>query len=161
MHSFDIGKFEEVQADDHANVSFYDTKTTAWISASGKASISTDKARIKGVYPRQMSRPCLEMPVWLTFSPSLAYLLIEIWNPIVSAWFGDLKDGVHDGSADDPRVQLLVVEPESLRVWVQQQTSIGQLANIVTSAVTGKTANPGALRTITKAELDSVRSQYQ
>lgn len=61
----------------------------------------------------------------------------EIFNPLVSAWFGDLGDGVHDGSAEDPRVELIVIEPTEIRYWKATQTKIGQLANVVTSAVTG------------------------
>ena len=34
---------------------------------------------------------------------------VDVFSPVSSAWFGDLKDGVHDGSANDPRVQLISV----------------------------------------------------
>jgi hypothetical protein len=56
---------------------------------------------------------------------------------MVSAWFGDLGDGVHDGTAADPRVELIVVEPTEIRYWKKTQTNLGQLANVVVSAATG------------------------
>lgn len=62
----------------------------------------------------------------------------EIFNPMVSAWFGDLGDGVHDGTAEDPRVELIVVEPTEIRYWKKTQTNVGQLVNVAVSAVTGK-----------------------
>lgn len=67
----------------------------------------------------------------------LGYVSTEIFNPMVSAWFGDLGDGVHDGTATDPRVELIVVEPTEIRYWKKTQTNLGQLANVVVSAATG------------------------
>jgi general stress protein 26 len=42
------GKFGEVDAHQEVNVSFYDKSSTDWISVSGNAHASSDKARIKG-----------------------------------------------------------------------------------------------------------------
>ncbi|KAL7010086.1 hypothetical protein EMMF5_000105 [Cystobasidiomycetes sp. EMM_F5] len=97
--------------------------STNWISVAGEAKITNDVERIK-----------------------------QIWNPLTASWFGKL-DEKHDGSPTDPRVQLITVEPSEIRYWYKTQTSIGQLVNVVYSAATGKTANPGYLRTLTKSEL--------
>jgi hypothetical protein len=59
---------------------------------------------------------------------------------MVSAWFGDLGDGVHTGGPEDPRVELIVVEPEEIRYWKKTQTSVGQLVNVAVSAATGRFA---------------------
>jgi len=124
------GKFDEIEhsEDSKVNVSIYDKSSTNWVSVAGNVKINTDKARIH-----------------------------EVFSPATAAWFGDLKDGVHDGTADDPRVQLIEVIPYEIRYWYQTQTTVGALANIATSAVTGKVANPGYLRSLTKAELEQTK----
>lgn len=121
------GKTTDIQEDGHANVSFFDPSSTSWVSVAGKAKLSQDRERIK-----------------------------KLFNPIVSAWFGDLGDGKHDGSAEDPRVALIVVEPSEIRYWAAQRTKVGQLVEVVSSAVTGNTAAPGKLRTISAEELKSL-----
>lgn len=40
-------KFEEIENDSHVNVSFYDEKSTDWVSYSGVAKISQDKTKIE------------------------------------------------------------------------------------------------------------------
>ena len=74
-------KFKDIEAAKEVNVSFQDTKTQDWISVSGTATTSNSDPRIK-----------------------------EIWSRGAAAWFGDLGDGVHDGSADDPRMSLIEVK---------------------------------------------------
>lgn len=66
------------------------SRTTDWLSVAGKARISDDRERIK-----------------------------ETFSSLTSSWFGDLGDGVHDGSANDPRVQLIVVSEPA---WVSLAT---------------------------------------
>jgi len=70
-----------------------------------------------------------------------------------SAWFGDLKDGVHKGDANDPRVSIIQVIPDEIRYWYSTKGKIGRAAEIGVHAITGKTATPGELRTITKDEV--------
>jgi len=123
------GKFDEMEHDKKVNISVYDSSSTNWISVAGKASITADESRIK-----------------------------EVWNPAVSAWFGDLGDGTHTGQPGDPRIQLIKVEPYEIRYWYMTRTQVGQLVDIAFSAVTGQTANPGVLRTLSKSELDQVKS---
>ncbi|KAG8980188.1 hypothetical protein FRB90_007768 [Tulasnella sp. 427] len=72
---------------------------------------------------------------------------------MVSAWFGDLGDGIHKGNKDDPRVCIIEVIPDSIRYWWSTKTKVGQSIEIMTSAVTGKVASPGELRTITRDEI--------
>merc|ERR1712225_97941 len=102
------GKFDELQQSEKVNIAVYDTNSTNWISVAGDASTSTDQSRIE-----------------------------EIFNPAISAWFGDLGDGKHTGKPGDPRIQLI---------------------NVAVSAVTGQTANPGVLRNISQSELQQARN---
>lgn len=70
-----------------------------------------------------------------------------------SAYFGDLKDGVHKGDVDDPRVSIIEVVPEEIRYWVATANSVSHAAQVALSTVTGKTPNIGELRTITLPEV--------
>jgi hypothetical protein len=71
----------------------------------------------------------------------------------VAAFFGDLEDGVHKGDESDPRVVAIEVVPDEIRYWVSKGSKIGRAVDIAVGAVTGKTAAPGELRTISKAEI--------
>ncbi|KAK7685149.1 hypothetical protein QCA50_011512 [Cerrena zonata] len=117
-------KFEEIQNDSHVNVSFYDEKSTNWASYCGIARISQDKDKIS-----------------------------KYWSSTISAWFGDLGDGIHKGDQNDPRVAIIEVVPDSIRYWVATSNKVGRAVDIAVGAVTGKTAAPGELRTIAKDEI--------
>ncbi|KAF9010667.1 hypothetical protein BDQ17DRAFT_1397328 [Cyathus striatus] len=106
-------KFDEIQNDSHVNVSFYDTNTTNWASFSGKAKVTTDHETVK-----------------------------KYWSSSTAAWFGDLKDGVHKGDANDPRVAVIEVVPDEIRYWITTKSKIGRATSV-----------PGELRTITKDEI--------
>jgi hypothetical protein len=71
----------------------------------------------------------------------------------MSAWFGDLKDGVHKGDANDPRVSIIQVIPDEIRYWYSTKGRISRAVVVSVSTMTGKTATPGELRTITKDEV--------
>lgn len=75
-------KFKDIEANKEVNVSFQDTKSQDWISVSGTATTASNSdPRIK-----------------------------EVWSRGAAAWFGDVGDGVHDGSAEDPRMSLIEVK---------------------------------------------------
>ncbi|KAF7361934.1 hypothetical protein MVEN_00538400 [Mycena venus] len=118
------GKFDEIKNDSHVNVSFCDTNKTSWASYSGIAKVSQDKQ-----------------------------LIHKHWHSSMSAYFGDLKDGVHHGSADDPRVSVIEVVPQEIRYWVATKGSIARAADAAISKVTGNASAPGEMRTITQAEI--------
>lgn len=64
------------------NITFHDSSSQDWISITGEAvTASSDDPRIK-----------------------------QIYSKIVSAWFGDLGDGIHTGGPEDPRMSLIEVK---------------------------------------------------
>ncbi|KAF7368470.1 hypothetical protein MVEN_00170200 [Mycena venus] len=95
-------KFSEIKHDAHVNVSFCDSKTNSWASYSGIAKASQDKEIIRKHF-------------------SLASM---------SPYFGDLKDGVHKGDAEDPRVSIIEVVPSEIRYWVTYSNSHLGLPNV-------------------------------
>ncbi|KAI0930165.1 hypothetical protein AcV5_006949 [Taiwanofungus camphoratus] len=117
-------KFDEIQNDAHVNVSFYDESSTNWASYSGVAKISQDKQNIA-----------------------------RHWSSATAAWFGDLGDGVHKGDQNDPRVALIEVIPAEIRYWVATRGALGRAVDVAVSAISGKGAAPGELRTITRDEI--------
>jgi len=117
-------KFEEIKNDSHVNVSFCDTNSTSWASYSGTAKVSQNKELIR-----------------------------KHFSSAVAAYFGDLKDGVHKGDAEDPRISVIEVVPDEIRYFVATKGSIALAADIAISKVTGNTASPGELRTITHTEI--------
>ncbi|TFK54452.1 hypothetical protein OE88DRAFT_1655122 [Heliocybe sulcata] len=118
-------KFDELQNDSHVNVSFYDSKTTDWVSVAGTAKISQDKALIK-----------------------------KHWSSLIAAYFGDLKDGVHKGNEDDPRVSVIEVIPTDIRYWKSKESSITRTLENAIDAATGRVSVPGELIQITKQEIE-------
>lgn len=75
----------------------------------------------------------------------------------LSAWFGDLKDGIHKGDEHDPRVAVIEVIPEEIRYWVSTKGSVGRTLETGISAVTGSVSVPGELRTITSSEVSATK----
>lgn len=74
-------KFDDLKHSSIANLYFHSSKQD-WISVTGEAVVaSNEDARIK-----------------------------ELYSKTVSAWFGDLGDGVHTGGPEDPRMKLIEVQ---------------------------------------------------
>jgi general stress protein 26 len=80
----------------------------------------------------------------------------KLYSPMIKAWFGDKGDGIHTGGPEDPRMAILEVRPDEIRHYYQQRSSIGVLGEVVAATITGNTASPGSIRTITKEELATV-----
>lgn len=72
-------KVRDLESDPHLNLSYYKDATREWISVSGVATISRDRAKIRELYAAD-------------------------WK----AWFADEGDPRH-GTADDPRIVLIGV----------------------------------------------------
>ena len=79
-------KFEDIETNVVTNLYFQDSSNQDWISVTGNTITSSNEdPRIK-----------------------------EIYNKYVAAWFGDLKDGVHNGGPEDPRMKLIEVQPKCM-----------------------------------------------
>ena len=129
-----------------------------------------------------MSRSCLPLTIFTSYSPSriipaghfLCFdyphppspapprfasrnadkeLVKKLYNPSLKAWFGDKGDGVHTGDATDPRMAVIEVKVDEIRHFHQVKTKIGTAVDVVASAITGNTAQPGEVRTITGEEI--------
>jgi len=73
----DTPKIREIESDAHVNLSYYKDRTREWVSVSGIATLSRDRAKIR-----------------------------ELWAPDWAMWFPKGNDPRH-GTADDPRLVLI------------------------------------------------------
>jgi len=122
-------KIQDIAEDKEVQITFQDTKTQDWISISGTATTATnDDPRIK-----------------------------ELYSPGVSAWFGDLKDGVHDGTWKDPRMSLIEVQSKFIVYWKKETSSLGFLKEVGTAALTGSVAQTGLLRELSEQDITKER----
>jgi general stress protein 26 len=80
-------KFEELAFDPHVNVSYFRDRTREWVSVSGKALLTQDRDLIRGLYK----------PDW------------KLWLPQQGE-----PAGKYNGSVDDPRIALILVEAQSV-----------------------------------------------
>ncbi len=71
----------------------------------------------------------------------------------MAAYFGDLKDGVHKGDQSDPRISVIEVVPDEVRLWVATKGVVGRAIENAVSNVTSGVSTPGDLITIGKAEV--------
>ncbi|EXJ89533.1 hypothetical protein A1O3_02600 [Capronia epimyces CBS 606.96] len=122
-------KFEDIAKNKEVQITIQDSKTQDWISIAGTVTTaSNDDPRIK-----------------------------ELYSPGVSAWFGDLKDGVHDGTANDPRMALIEVQSKYIVYWKKETSSLGFLKEVGTAALTGSVAQTGVLRELMEEDISRER----
>jgi general stress protein 26 len=122
-------KFEDISQNKEVQVTFQDDKSQDWVSVSGTAtSTANDDPRIK-----------------------------ELYSSFVSAWFGDLKDGVHDGTWKDPRMALIEVKSNYIVHWKKNVSSLGFFKEVGQAAFTGSVAQTGDHREFSKEEIEKER----
>ena len=123
-------KFTDISENSTAQITFQDSSTQNWISITGKVTTADNKdPRIK-----------------------------EVFSKAASAWFGDLGDGVHNGTAEDPRVTLIEFKASYITYWKTESTKIGYLKEVAQAAITGQVAQTGVTREMNEAEIEKARS---
>jgi general stress protein 26 len=122
-------KFSDLDGNKEVQITFQDSKTQDWISVSGTA-VTTDNSdpRIK-----------------------------EVWSKGAAAWFGDLGDGKHDASADDPRMTLIEIKSKYVAYYLTEVGLLGYAKEVVGAAVTGGVANTGKIRELSEQDLEQAR----
>lgn len=123
-------KFQDLDQNKEVQITFQDLKTQDWVSISGKAT-TTDNSdpRIK-----------------------------DVWSRGASAWFGDLGDGVHDGTASDPRMTLIEIKANYISYYKAEVGMLGYAKEVIGANITGGVANTGKLRELSQQDLEKARS---
>lgn len=124
-------KFEDIKNSSDALVTFQNSSSQDWVSVNGNVTVtSNDDPRIK-----------------------------ELYTPILSAWFGDLGNGVHTGKPEDPRIALIEVKAKYITYWLSQVTSLGFLKEVGLATLTGKVADTGVQRELNEDDIKAARER--
>jgi general stress protein 26 len=153
------GKTDDLQSDSHVNLAFLDS-AGSWASISGTASVITDRS-----------------------------VVTKYYTPALKTWVGDLGDGKHDGSENDPRIGVIKVKAVTATYAIADGTAIGRGIEMVSwsplfskfaspaptlnyielntdtclqvkGAVTGEAAQVNKLREINEQEISQWRSSH-
>ena len=116
----DTQKLRDLAADPHVNLSYYKDRTREWISVSGIASITRDRARIHELYAAD-------------------------WK----VWFPKEGDPRH-GTADDPRMVLIGVDVHAATFLEVDKPQPVVLFEIVKGWLTGSTPELGEMHHVDK-----------
>ncbi|TKA24224.1 hypothetical protein B0A50_05988 [Salinomyces thailandicus] len=124
-------KFDDLEQNKLGQVIFHNSSNQDWVCITGElATSSNDDPRIKEVY----SKP-------------------------VSAWFGDLGDGVHTGGPEDPRMKLIEIKAKYISYWQHEAGALGFAKEIGGAIATGGVAQTGTLREMKENEIEQARAK--
>jgi general stress protein 26 len=114
----DQPKLREISADPRVNLAYYRDRTKEWVSVSGDATLSRDRAKIR-----------------------------KLWQPDWKAWFPK-GAGRSDGGPDDPRMVLIGVRARSAQYMTVEKPQPLVLFELVKGLVTGKPAEIGEVKRV-------------
>ncbi|KAF2149657.1 blue light-inducible protein-like protein Bli-3 [Myriangium duriaei CBS 260.36] len=124
-------KFKDLEDGSPVSLTFQNSSNQDWVSITGKATTASNSdPRIK-----------------------------EIWSRASSVWFGDVGDGVHDGSPDDPRMTLIEVKPTYISYWKSTVSAIGFAKEVIGANLTGGVPNNGDLRQMHEQDINDARAR--
>src|SRR5687768_17575843 len=116
----DTQKVRDLTADPHVNLSYYKDRTREWVSVSGLAIISRDRAKIH-----------------------------ELWAPDWKMWFAEEGDSRH-GTKDDPRMVLIGVNVHAAAFLEVNKPQPVVLFELVKGWLTGETPELGEMHHVSK-----------
>ena len=114
----DTQKLRDIAADTHINLAYYKDRTREWISVSGIASISRDRAKIH-----------------------------ELYAPDWGAWFPKGGDPRH-GTKDDPRMVLIGIDVHAAVYLEVNKPQPVVLFEVVKGWLTGSTPEIGEMHRV-------------
>ncbi len=116
-------KLDELALDPHVNCSYYNNRTHEWVSVSGIARVTKNRARIRQLYQ-------------------------ENWK----GWFGD-EGGDRDGGPNDERIALILVEAELATYMKVNKSRPIILFETLKGIVTRSRRSEGEVQEVTGAEM--------
>lgn len=116
-------KVDELEHDPNICLGYFSGKTYEWVSVSGTATVTQDRAKIH-----------------------------ELYQPDWKAWFGD-EGGNRDGGPDDPRLALIFVDADSVHYMKAKHTRPVTLFEIARGVLTGTQPDVGREEQLDGAEL--------
>ena len=116
----DSPKLQDLASDPHVNLSYYKDRTREWVSVSGIATITDDRAKIR-----------------------------ELYAPDWALWFSKGDDPRH-GTADDPRMVLIGVDVHAAMFLEVNKPQPVVLFELVKGWLTGSTPELGDMHHLRK-----------
>lgn len=113
-------KLLDLDNDPHVNLAYYKDRTREWVSVSGIATVSRDRAKIH-----------------------------ELWAPDWKAWFPKDGDERH-GTKDDPRIVLIAVDVHMAVFLEVNKPQPVVLFEVLKGMITGSTPDLGETHVIRK-----------
>jgi general stress protein 26 len=111
-------KVEEIEADPRVNLSYYRDRTREWVSVSGEAEISKDRAKIR-----------------------------ELYEPDWKVWFPN-EGGKKDGGPEDPRIVLIGVHARTAQYMTVDKPQALVFFEFVKGMMTGKAPDFGEVKKV-------------
>jgi general stress protein 26 len=108
-------KLRDIAHDPHVNLAYYKSGSYEWVSVSGVARLSTERARIR-----------------------------ELYEPDWKAWFGQDGDPRH-GTAEDPRIVLIGVDVHAAVFLEVNKPKPVVLFELARGWLTGERVDPGEI----------------
>lgn len=121
--SIETHKIDEIESDPNVSLGYYDDGTKEWVSVSGTATISQDRAKIH-----------------------------ELYKPDWKAWFED-QGGDRNGGPDDPRLALIYVDAQTVHYLKAKHNRVVTLFEIAKGMATGNTPDLGREEQLGRGEL--------
>ncbi|MGE3180062.1 MAG: pyridoxamine 5'-phosphate oxidase family protein [Phycisphaerae bacterium] len=121
--NIETDKVDELKHDPHVNLGYYNDGTKEWVSVSGTAKLSQDRAKIR-----------------------------ELHQPDWRAWFEN-EGGNRDGGPDDPRLALILVEAHTVHYMKSKYSRPRVLFEIARGVMTGTAPDIGREEHLTEREL--------
>jgi general stress protein 26 len=125
MTSVDSGKIDELIADPQVNLGYYKDGSREYVSVSGRARVTQDKA-----------------------------LIHQLYKPDWKAWLGD-EGGARNGGPDDPRIALIEVEADSAHYLKATKPRLLTLFSVAKAVVTGDPPKAGDMGKLNRRDLAS------
>ena len=129
MTSLESGKLDELHDDPNVNLAYYKDGTREFVSVSGHATVSQDRAMIR-----------------------------ELYKPDWKAWLGN-EGGDRDGGPDDPRIALIEVTAESATYLKSNTPRVIALFKVAKAIVSGTPPKAGDLGHLERPELAGGRGR--
>jgi general stress protein 26 len=115
MTSVESGKLDELIAEPQVNLAYYKDATREFVSVSGLAHVTQDRAMIH-----------------------------ELYKPDWKAWLGD-EGGDRDGGPNDPRIALIEITAQSATYLKSNKPRVVALFQVAKAIATGNPPNAGDL----------------
>lgn len=122
-------KFSDLANNETAQLTFQNSSSQDWVSVSGTVvTTANDDPRIKDLYSKG-----------------------------TSAWFGDLGDGVHNGTHEDPRMAIIELKAKYISYWKSTVSSLGFVKEVAQASLTGSVADTGVQRQLVQEDVEAMR----